>query len=109
MKGIKNYVPKGVLRAKLSFDEGFAEEPIYTIKGYTSEKIKGIDMMELIQDNFNISDKDRKKAFREKLKELNEDAMKPTKLTPELTKHQIKWTRDKKGNIVIPQSPYAKK
>lgn len=93
----------GRLRAKLSFDDGFAERPLYNIKAFTNEKEKGIDMVELIGNNFGISRKDIDEALQRKLKEWNEDAMKPTIIKDEeIKKKQIKFTRDERGNIVSP-------
>lgn len=85
------------LRAKLSFDEGFAERPIYVIKGFTSEKDKGVDMIHLIKQNFNISDE----FIRRKLMQLNSEAMRVTKYPSGLTPPP-KLTRDEKGNLVSP-------
>ena len=88
--------------AKLSMNEGFREMPIYKIKAKVSEKKKGIDMLELIEQNFNISEKDRKEAFKIKMKELEKDFENPT-IVPKLFKQEkIKWTRDDKGRIVSP-------
>ena len=42
------------LKARLSFNEGYLEKPVYSIKADTTEKKKGLDMIKLIQDNFNI-------------------------------------------------------
>ena len=43
------------LKAKLSFNDGFAETPIYSIKASTNEKEKGLFMINLICQNFNLS------------------------------------------------------
>ena len=102
MKPVKKYLPKSRLRAKLSFDEGFAERPIYVIKAHAGEKEKGINMLELIETNFNICDQDRIEAVKKKLKELNEEAMTPTVLPKDLRDKQVKFTKDEEGNIVSP-------
>lgn len=92
----------GSMRARLSFDEGFRENPIYNIKANITEKDKGLKMLELVEQNFNISKKDREEFFQNKLKEFTADAMLPTKMPKEISKNQIKFTRDEKGNIVSP-------
>lgn len=96
------------LRAKLSIDEGFAENPIYSIKAFTTEKDKGIDMIELIKSNFNINAKDMDLAFKKKMEEWQQEAMKPTQVSIEVRKAQIKWTRDEDGNFISPFSKKAK-
>ena len=75
-----------LLRAKLSFDDGFAEHPIYVIKATTNEKKKGLYMLELIENNFNITIEDKRNEFIKKVREQD----------------KIKWTRDEKGNIISP-------
>ena len=76
------------LRVKLSFDDGFAEQPIYVIKATTSEKDKGVYMLELIEENFDITMRDRKITISKRLKEHE----------------KIEWTRDDDGNIISPFS-----
>ncbi len=90
----KNNYPHKIMRARLSFDEGFRERPIYSIKGNITEKDKGLDMLDLIRTQFNISDRDQREFFREKLRELDMDAMTPTE--PQKIK------RDEEGRIVSP-------
>lgn len=90
------------LRAKLSFDDGFAERPIYSIKGKTNEKEKGINMLELIESQFGISKEDRQKAFRAQMEELNDLAMQPTEYPKPFKPDKIKFTRDEKGNLASP-------
>lgn len=84
------------LRCKLSFDEGFAEQPIYSIKGFTNEKDKGIDMIELIKNNFSITQWDIEKGRSREAEEQYQHYKK--------SQGAIKWTRDDKGNIVSPFS-----
>ncbi len=112
MKNQKNqgkYMPRSRLRAKLSFDEGFAENPIYSIKATTGEKEKGINMLELIENNFNISAYDRIEATKKKLKELDADAMTPTEVGPGIEQEKIKFSRDSEGNFCSPFSKNAVK
>jgi len=94
------------LRAKLSFDEGYAENPIYSIKAFTNEKNRGIDMIELIKNNFHINKEDINLAFKKKMEEWQEDFQKPTIYSKEVEKtlKKIEWTRDEKGNIISPFS-----
>ncbi len=94
------------LRARLGIDEGFAEKPLHSIKAYTTEKPKGLLMIELIENYFNISEEDRKNSFKQKLKEINENAFTPTEFPKDIRDKQVKITRDEKGNIV---SPFASK
>ena len=86
-----------IMRAKLSFDEGFAERPIYVIKGSVNEKDKGINMIELIRDNFGICDEDMRKVMIERLEEYNRDFFRPIE---KKGKEPIKWKRDSRGNII---------
>jgi phage repressor protein C with HTH and peptisase S24 domain len=90
------------LRARLSFDEGFAEKPVYTVKAFTTEKDKGIRMIELIRDNFNINKFEMNKLFRQRMEKLNEDAMTPTTYKAFSKTKPIKWTRDERGNLASP-------
>ena len=68
------YQPMNKLKARLSFDDGFAESPLYSIKAFTNEKDKGISMIELIQDNFSISSLDVKEFQQNKFSELTNDS-----------------------------------
>jgi len=95
------------LRAKLVIDDWFAEKPLYRIKATTKEKDKGIRMLELIENNFNISTKDRLDFIKKRLEELNKESMKPTKLPKFMRKNQIKFTRDPKTGQII--SPFKSK
>jgi len=108
MKRKKKKFVRQRLRAKLTFDEGFAEDPLYSIKAFTNEKDKGINMIELIKNNFNINGEDVDLAFKKKMAEWQEEAMKPTEVTAEIRRVQIKWTRDEKGNFISPFSKKAK-
>ncbi len=100
MKGKKNkkFIGSRDLRAKLSFDQGWAEKPIYVIKASTNEKSKGVSMIELIKQNFGLSDLE----IKERLKILNEEAMTPTVVAKPFSQKVIKLERDSKGNIVSP-------
>jgi len=81
------------LRAKLTFDDGYAENPIYLIKAITTEKDKGLDMVDLIRNNFNLTLEEIRKNF---LKKLEEERKKI-------------WTRDERGNITSPFRKELKK
>ncbi len=108
-KNRKNrFVPKSRLRAKLTFDEGMAEYPVYSIKAFTNEKEKGINMLKLIEDNFEISDEDRRDYIRRKLEEWDKDSMKPTDYPKGFRTEPFKWTKDERGNIISPFSDKAK-
>ena len=78
-----------VFKVKLSFHDGYAEYPIYSIKALTTEKDKGMNMLELIEQQFGITKEDRKVAFIVRVRE-----------------EENIWTRDEKGNII---SPFSKK
>jgi len=82
------------MRARLSFDEGFAEKPIYTIKALVNEKLKGIRMIDLIKQNFNISDMEHKNNFKKEVERLNGDK--------EERQKKDAFTRDKDGRIISP-------
>lgn len=91
------------LRAKLSFDEGFAENPIYTIKAFTNEKDKGIYMLKLIEDNFLISFADRILHDKIEMKSIENET---NKFKESDDGKSVTWTRNEKGNII---SPFSKK
>lgn len=98
----KKYFGSSEIRARLSFDEGFRERPLYAIKAKVTEKDKGIDMIELIKQHFNISQKDEKEAFEKKMEFFRADFPRPTKIPKEIKQQRIKWTRDNKGRVVSP-------
>ena len=100
----KNNSVKSTLRARLSFDQGYAENPIYSIKANTNEKNRGIDMIDLIKNNFRINREDLDIATKKKFEEWQKDSETPTEYSKEALKHQKKivWTRDEKGNPVSP-------
>ncbi len=103
MRFSNNRSGNGRTRAKLSFDDGFAERPFYSIKAFINEKDKGIDMLKLIKDNFNISSLDEKESFDKKLREMREEIAGDDNLATKKNE-PIKWTRDSKGNIISPYS-----
>lgn len=102
MKSNKEY-RSSKLRASLNFNDGYAERPIYSIKAITSEKEKGLDMIDLIMDNFNIIsneiEKHRKIIQAQILQEMNH-------LNNEIISPPLKLKRDENGNLV---SPFASK
>ncbi len=102
MKSNKSY-RSSRLNARLSFNDGYAETPIYSIKAVTSEKDKGFDMIDLIMDNFNIISNEiiehRKIVKAQILEEMNH-------LPIEIINPINKLSRDDKGNLI---SPFATK
>ncbi len=110
MKGKKakklGYKPKNILRARLSFNDGFAERPLYSIKANTNEKNKGINMVELIKDNFNITQSDIKEFQQIQFNELSSDFEELEKKM--VDRKKIKWERDERGNIISPFGNKAK-
>lgn len=102
-----NYSPKSRLRCRLSFDEGYAERPLYSIKAFTNEKEKGINMIDLIQDNFDINSMDIKEFHEDKFNLLNND-FKNLKNIPRTLNKSLKLTRDEQGNLMSPFGNKAK-
>lgn len=102
MKSPKSY-RSSKLRAHLNFNDGYAEMPIYSIKAITSEKDKGLNMIDLIMDNFNIIsvevEEHRRVVRAQILKEMNH-------LNNKIISPPIKLNRDERGNLV---SPFASK
>lgn len=98
MKSNKTY-RSSRLNARLSFNDGYAESPIYSIKAVTSEKGKGFDMIDLIMDNFNIISNEiiehRRIVKAQILEEMNH-------LSNKIMFPPIKLNRDNKGNLVSP-------
>ncbi len=97
------------LRARLSFDEGFAENPLYSIRAFTNEKDKGIDMIDLVKTNFSICEEDIRRHMENKMKEWQKDSMKPTEYPKGSEPKRIVWKRDERGNIISPFSKEAQK
>jgi len=83
--------------ARLDFHNWFGQLQD-RIKAKTTEKDKGISMIQKIYDYFGISEE----FCRKRMRELNEEAMQPTEIPKEMKKKQDKFTRDEKGNIVSP-------
>ncbi len=110
----KNNPRLGSTRAKLTFDDGFAEKPTHRIIGFTTEKDKGISMLELIQNKFNISEYEFKEAFKKKLSEWQKEFQEPTeykKTYPKkfsLKDEKPQFTRDERGQIISPFGEKAK-
>lgn len=98
MKSNKSY-RSSKLKANLSFNDGYAERPLYSIKATTSEKEKGLDMIDLIMDNFNIITKEielhRRIVRAQILEEMNY-------LNRKILSPPIKLNRDESGNLVSP-------
>jgi len=98
MKTDKSY-RSSKLRARLSFNDGYAERPIYSIKAVTTEKNKGMDMAILIQDNFNFTSKEYER-YREFIKaEILEEM---NHVSNNISPEPVKLNRDEKGNLVSP-------
>lgn len=68
------------------------------MKAKTTEKDKGVLMIEKIQHYFGIS----MEYCRQRLHELNMEAMKPTEVPKEIKQRKIKFTRDSRGEIISP-------
>ncbi len=99
MKPTKFY-GRSKLRAKLTFDDGYAERPIYSIKAMTSEIQKGFDMIELIKNNFNIDNKNIEEATLKNKDEILADIEDMKDMKDQMMNDP--FTRDEKGNIVSP-------
>lgn len=99
MKNLKDY-KRNKLRARLSFDEGYAERPIYSIKSTTTEKHKGLAMIKLIFDNFNLTIDNYLKYIEEETESLIEEVNGMSK------EERPRLHRDEWGNL---SSPFASK
>ncbi len=88
------------LKARLSFDDGYVEKPIYSIKAFTNEKGKGINMIGLIRDNFNITREDIKEHQQIEFNELTNDFEMLEKQVKDRKK--VEFTRDERGQIMSP-------
>lgn len=102
-----NYQPKSKLRCRLSFDEGYAERPLYSIKAFTNEKDKGINMVDLIQNNFDINSMDIKEFHEANINILAND-FQDLKNIPRTLREPLKLTRDEQGNLMSPFGNKAK-
>lgn len=90
--------PKSVFFAKLSFTDGWAERPIYNLRGKTTEKPVGIAMVELVKSQFNLSNEEIEKAKKEEIEQVKRDVQ---EYVP-FQSNYGKITRDSKGRIVSP-------
>ena len=102
-----SYQPKSKLRCRLSFDEGYAERPLYSIKAFTNEKDKGISMIDLIQNNFDINSIDIKEFNERKINVLSNDFQDLINI-PRTLNEPLKLTRDEQGNLMSPFGNKAK-
>ena len=94
MSDNKKIIRKNLLTAKLTiFDWGWADNIIYNLRARTSEKTKGIMMLEKIKEIFGINDYD---VYNHEENEI--------KAQQKIQK--IEWTRDEDGRII---SPFKKK
>lgn len=89
---------KRMLEAKLTFYD-LAENVLNRIRAKTTEKNKGLYMIELIENRFGISEIDMK-MFRRKMIEMQKEAFKPT--LKQDWQRKVKWHRNERGNIVSP-------
>lgn len=89
---------KSYLTAKLSiYDWGWGEKIIYRITGKTTEKKKGLQMLEQIKLRFGINDFDEKDFNRSKIRDIKKEMK------------RIDWTRDERGQIISPFSQKLQK
>ena len=87
---------------KLSANDGYAERPIYSSRAVCpGEKSKAIDMIFMLRDNFEISQKDEIEKRRKEIEETKVEMDKRKDFIKAVNK-PIKWTRDEKGNIISP-------
>ena len=93
----KGFWGRGKLRARLIFDDGFAETPVYSIKGMVTEKFKGLNMIKLIKNLFNITNKEIIKDDDKARDDFNSDLNGLRE-----HKRKVEFTRDETGQIVSP-------
>ncbi len=100
MRNKKEY-RRNKLRARLSFDEGLVERPIYSIKAETTEKRKGLAMVQLIFNNFNLTLDNYIQYIEEEQRKLIEEinGMERKPFSPPTIP---KLHRDEKGNLASP-------
>jgi len=83
---------------RLDFHDFFGRL-IDRIKGKTTEKNKGVIMLEKIEQGFGISERDREK-FREEMLEEQKEAIQAS--PRRLKEKKIAWTRDGEGKLISP-------
>ncbi len=94
MSNHKKQISKGYITSKLAFfDHGWGEKVLYRLNAKTTEKIKGLLMIDKVKDFFGLTNNDIKKFERDTL----EEEIKKIKW---IRDEKIKWTRDKEGKIV---------
>lgn len=93
----------GFIGAKLTFfDLRERENILNRINAKTTEKDKGLLMVELIENRFGITKEDKERAFKDKMEEFRAESFKPTIVPKQMKKDQINWTRDERGNLASP-------
>lgn len=90
--------------AQLTF-HGWFGDLMDRIKAKTTEKEKGIMMLDKIENQFNISEVDRE-DFRKEMKEREEKEFDEMREQAKERKNKDPFTRDLMGNII---SPFASK
>lgn len=83
----------GVVAKLTSYDPNKRENPHYKVEAMSSEKNKGLMMIQYLKGLFGVNEKDEEKHIQN---EMNEQK-------------KIKWTRDERGNIISPWSKKLKK
>lgn len=92
--------------ARLDFHD-WGGQLIDRIKGKVTQKEKGHEMLEKIQNNFGISQLEREE-YKKKMLEWQKEAFTPTILSQELKEDQVKFKRDDSGKITSPFKKYGK-
>lgn len=104
----QRYKMNGKVIAKLSFYEGLHRDFIGfkfdELIGKTTEKAKGLFMVDKIKRYFGLNDNDLS-ISKEQLRAIDEmdfeDIKRQQSLQEQINK-KIEWTRDEKGNIISP-------
>lgn len=88
-KDNKKIIKKNFLTVKLMiYDWGWADNILYRFTAKTSEKLKGVMMLQKIKEVFGISEKDVQEHHEEEIKAQGD----------------IPWTKDNRGRIISPFS-----
>ena len=96
----KNRVGRVAEIARLDFHD-FWGRLIDRVRGKVTEKDKGLAMVERIESRFGLTEMD-KIRFRQRMIEMNDESLQPTKYPKDFKPEKINWTKDSKGRIVSP-------
>lgn len=95
-----NIFGKSIIEGKLIFYD-LRENIINKVVGKTTEKNKGVAMVELIMNRFGLSDDDIIN-MNKNISEINKEMVNKVNNKISIDRSRVNWTRDDRGNIISP-------